>query len=201
MSGGGEAWEIFCSLKNFLKDRYGINNNDFDLEKGYVIAEGEKTLQINRRFSGGHIFVRILQSRAGGSMEFILNNKQLLFTTVSDDEVLVWKDLGVYPEITKIEIKSAGPINMINAIASVSEPEYGQLITKAKTIISTSKIVTDLKNLSDSTSNLPDVPYSKVSQTEYKIEKSKMRLLGLCFLNPLTPDGRLMDVKAPRTRL
>ena len=103
-------------------------------------------------------------------MEFILNNKQLLFTTVSDDEVLVWKDLGVYPEITKIAIKSAGPINMINAIASVSEPEYGQLITKAKTFISTSKIVTDLKNLSDSTSNLPDVPYSKVSQTEYKIE-------------------------------
>ena len=166
----GRGLGNFLFVKNFLKDRYGINNNDFDLEKGYVIAEGEKTLQINRRFSGGHIFVRILQSRAGGSMEFILNNKQLLFTTVSDDEVLVWKDLGVYPEITKIEIKSAGPINMINAIASVSEPEYGQLITKANTIISTSKIVTDLKNLSDSTSNLPDVPYSKVSQTEYKIE-------------------------------
>ena len=160
----------FLFVKNYLRDHYEVNNNDYDLEMGYVIAEGEKTLQINHNFSKGHIFARILQSRAGGNLEFVLNNKQTTFTTISDNEVLVWKDLGVYPEITKIEIKSIGLINMINALAIIPESEYEQLITSAKSVVSTSKVITDLKSLSGTIFNSPEIPYSKISQTEYRIE-------------------------------
>ncbi len=160
----------FIFAKNYLKDQYGVDNNDYDLELGYAIAEGEKSLQINHNFSKGHLFTRILQSRAGGNLEFNINNNQITFTTISDDEVFVWKDLGVYSEISNIEIKSDGPINVVNTLVIVPESEYEQLVANAKAVVSKSKVILDLKNLTEITSKPSNINYSKLSQTEYIVE-------------------------------
>lgn len=166
----GRNFGNFLFIKNFLKDHYGINNNDYDLEKGYVIAEGEKTLKIEHSFPQGRLFVRVLESQKGDKLEFTINGKPTTVTTVSDTDVLVWKDLGEYPEISKIEIKSHGSINVVNALAIIPEQEYRQLISYAQLVVSKSKVITDLKNLAVIAHSPSTVRYSKLSQTEYSID-------------------------------
>lgn len=160
----------FIFIKNYLKDHYEVNNNDYDLGIGYAIAEGQKTLKINSDFPPGHWFARILQSKAGGKLEFIIDGKSISETTISDDEVFVWKDLGVYPSVSGIEIKSSGNVNMVNALAIISESEYEQLTVKAKDITSKLKILTDLKSLPRTDFETSNLKYSQLSQTEYQVE-------------------------------
>lgn len=160
----------FIFIKNYLKDHYNVNNNDYDFEMGYAVAEGEKTLQINHNFPEGHWFIRILQSKAGGKLEFIIDGKSIVEETTSDDEVFIWKDLGVYPATPGIELKSSGAVNIVNALAIIPNSEYERLVADAKVITSRLQLITDLKNLPRADLETPSLKYSQLSQTEYLVE-------------------------------
>lgn len=149
----------FLFIRNYLLDRYKVKFSDVDLNLGYAIAEGRQ--ESNEMFlnKSGDLYVRLLQSQAGGKIQILGQD----IATQSQRNNFAWIHIGQYTAGTKFKIITDGQINIINAFAVVPENEMAKISTH---------VLNQLNQLKPSprTSDLIPVSYSQVSPTSYTVQ-------------------------------
>ena len=158
----GEKWwkresRDFLFVRNYLQDRYKIKFSDSDWGFGYVISEGTNKSESFSFERTGDLYIRLLLSRAGKSIE-ILRNK---IDTSSPRNNFAWVYVGEYPSGTPLEIKSEGNINIINAFAVIPKEKISEIKNKTLSQITNNKSAITNKPL--------PVPYVQKSPTFYSL--------------------------------
>lgn len=95
----------FLSWRNFLQEKYGLDNQDFDYGGGLAIAEGEKELRISgTNFCGGCILLaRTMESARGGEIRFLEDEREIGRTAT-------WLTTPRFPTKTTIKLSGYGEI-------------------------------------------------------------------------------------------
>jgi hypothetical protein len=189
----------FLWWRNFLQTKYQIDNQDFDFQAGWAIAEGDLGLTINdsRFMSGNMLLARVLKSSRGGRMEFwqgtekigeintLDENPEKIDITLSGygdipDQIstynksdLNWYEIGKLTNNSQpLTIKTFGDLNVINVIASFSDQEWN----RANRVIN-QNIILDWTKLSESdkkrlirANNDAQIFYTRISPIQYKVE-------------------------------
>lgn len=187
-------------FRNFLQEKYGNDFRDFDYGGGVAIAEGEKELTIlNNKFKrGDRLYVRMLGSSKGGAVNFYQEDQPINGTIATNGECLdkidinlsgygdiadqtftydcadlFWVYVGELQKEAVLTIKTAGEINAINAILSVSENEIEDIrkLVSDKIIYwnqLTDDEKTDLLGLNNAQYDI-SIYHTKISPTHYRI--------------------------------
>ncbi len=123
----------FLDLREILLTKYAIPFHDFDLNQGYALSEGSHTLKLH--LPAGELFARVLESTASGQLTFVSPSLQTVLTTTSLDPALRWQHVGKLPTSTEVEVTSSGQVNLINALAVVSDERLADLNREAADIL------------------------------------------------------------------
>ena len=158
----GEKWwkresRDFLFVRNYLQDRYKVKFSDSDWGFGYVISEGANKSEPVTFNKTGDLYIRLLLSRAGKSIE-VMGNK---IDTFSPRNNFAWVYIGEYLSGTTLEIKSEGDINIINAFAVISKKEMSEIKNKTLSQITNNKAAY--------TGKLLPVSYVQKSPTLYSL--------------------------------
>ncbi len=157
--------EDFLKWRNFLQQKYQIDNTDFDYSGGWAVAEGSKSLPLksDNLKSGQVLLARVMSSHRGGKISFT-QEKNLIgeintflpeaekttikltgndkipdqFFTYSRSEV-AWHEIGALTDSSDIEISTSGDLNVINVLAAVSTEDWIRLQTQAANLVGKSK--------------------------------------------------------------
>ncbi len=170
---GTKWWKNNLDLigwKEFLNQKYQINNSDFDLGGNWVIAEGESQISFkDKRFKNGSlVFARVLESKEGGVLEFSQKSGMIgKISTQKDESNLRWHQVGKLKEGSVLTVKSRGSINTINALAIIDEEEFEKISFAMNSFIDTEKVVNKIEP--DSGALTASVSYKKVNPTKYVI--------------------------------
>ena len=185
--------------RNFLQQKYGIDNQDFDFGGGWAIAEGNRKLDVrNKKLENGNILLaRVMESIRGGKVEFFQGKQKIgeVDTKIEEPEKVeikltgyqgipdqvfeydkadfVWYEIGKLVENNKaLIIKTQGDINVINSLAVLTEDE----LTRIYELIHRYKIY-DWDELDEiqkdklfKTEHEVKVVYQGVNPTHYKIK-------------------------------
>lgn len=158
--------------RDFLQSKYGIDNKDFDLGGGWAVGEGEKEFQIsNVKFQKGEILLaRVMESSRSGQLKFSQEGALVgQIDTKSDNTNVRWFEVGELKDGRKLEITSAGNINVVNALAVLDKNEWDSLKDKAYKL--QGRVVSfDERNIQNVTS--PKVSYLKINSTKYVVNVS-----------------------------
>jgi hypothetical protein len=153
--------------RNFLQQKYGIDNLDFDYGGGWAISEGNQELSIsNNQFTNEQIlFARVMQSSKGGEAGFYQEDKLIgnIDTKIEKPEKVtikltgsngipdnfykydkadfVWVRVGSLVSDDKVTIKTQGDINVLNSLVVVSQDEENSLKEKIDSLKNTDKII------------------------------------------------------------
>lgn len=95
----------FLWWRNFLQEKYSLDNQDFDYKGGWAIAEGEKELQIAdyKSCDSCVLLARTMESTRGGRIDFYQGPKKLgeIYTRIPDPR---------FPPKTTIKLTGYGEI-------------------------------------------------------------------------------------------
>ncbi len=183
----------FLWLRDFLHQKYQLDNQDFDFGLGYAIAEGERTFVLEDVPSTGQkmIVARLIKNSKGGVVSFYQNDiligqvdtlerdptkvgiKTTGYKEISDriDEYdqanFNWFEVGSIDSNIPLTIKTQGGINIINALASLPTGKWQDYKNKADNLRNSGKVLTKLQ----ATSIYDDVKvkYIKINPTKYKV--------------------------------
>lgn len=166
----------FLSFRDFLRQKYGIENQDFDFAGGVAIAEGEKILSVpTHSEAGGLLFARVLTSSAGGTLTFwqgdqkigtvataIINPREIKFDVGGNRQVFSnsnysWAKVGELLDKSLVTVKSSGELNSINALTVLSLNDFNHLMTLPH------------NNPTVSPTVKPNLEYKEISPTHYSI--------------------------------
>lgn len=133
----------------FLQEKYSLDSLDFDYGGGWSVAEGVQTLEIkNEKIKPGMLlFARVMTSSHGGKIEFTQGNttlgqintipeeiknitlknrgwEEIPDTTYTyEDTNVSWYEAAKLANNEPITIKTSGDLNVINALAVISEED------------------------------------------------------------------------------
>jgi hypothetical protein len=100
-------------------EKLGINNTDMDYNKGLVLTWSKDELRIPlevKDTTDYHLFVRYLESEAGGEMKVSLDGKNANISTKSFKNKFVWKDIGTFELSNGKHTLILDNINGLNAV-------------------------------------------------------------------------------------
>lgn len=159
----------FLTFKDFLIQKYGIVNQDFDLGGGWAIAEGEKTLKIDVQAKKDDIlFIRTLQSSRSGELQVaqdgnIIGNLNLKQT----GDRFKWQQVGKFQENSPtLTLKTKGDITIVNSLISLSPEEY-RFYKNILSDINKQNIAHNLNGNIPATR--PELTFKKLNEDQYKI--------------------------------
>lgn len=162
--------------KDFLKSKYGLLNEDFDMGGGWAVAEGDLKLDIlDRGFKKDKILLaRVLESTRSGELKFMQGNEQIGFlNTNNEGNNFLWKEVGKVKADGKITIFTKGDINVINSLAVLDENTWLNYQQIAKDI----RIHQALKEFA--TANVQNldgkVSFKQINPAKYEISISGLR--------------------------
>ncbi|MCL4416739.1 MAG: hypothetical protein M1365_08605 [Actinobacteria bacterium] len=157
--------------RDFLSSKYQIDNKDFDLGGGWAIGEGRKQLTINNlQFTKGKVLLaRVMESSRSGSLKFYQDNQIIgeVQTKVRDNTNVRWFEVGRIASPGELSVKTEGDINVINALAIISEAEWFQLREKVEKYREQGKI-TEF-NEGNNNNLFASVTYQQINPTKYKV--------------------------------
>ncbi len=160
--------------RSFLQGKYGIDNQDFDLGGGW--AAGEKSVELkvkSEKFNKNKILlVRVMESSRSGTLKFYQGEREIgeVATKIEGEANVRWFEVGQLSDSNELIIKSAGGINVVNALAVLDESEWIGYKRIAKEYQNQDRIVNfDEKNTE---SGGGSVIYQRVNPTKYKINVS-----------------------------
>ncbi len=134
--------------RDFLQQKYRLDNQDFDFGGGWAVSEGEHDLRISKLSCKKDcvLLARVMFHSKGGDIIFTSNQVEIgkvsTQTYTSDKETFdqpekyeeadfYWKEVGLAKNSKEIVIKSSGEINVLNAIALVPKDIWLSLQKKA----------------------------------------------------------------------
>lgn len=202
---GWWRWSDFLTFRNFLHDKYQIDNDDFDYSRGYALSEGETTLEIpvNRNTNDFKILARVLKSSRGGIVDFYQGDEkigsinsqfinppimQIKLTgnqNVSDQifdystSEFMWFDIGKVVSKEPLLIKTDADLTVINTLIFVSEDE----LAHTSDVIDWNKVLSwqhlnDFQKeeiLSANEFQESSVDYERLSSTHFKLTVTGLR--------------------------
>lgn len=209
----------FLWTRNFLQQKYGIDNTDFDYGEGIAFSEGENALQISdskiRR--GNSLYVRVLVSSKGGLVEFYQGNIKIGEVNAKNEtpekvEIKLtgykevpdqffeydkadfkWFEVGGLVEEGKIEIRTQGEINIVNALVSISPDEFKSIEKDSNDTYQYSILISD-NQFSDQERTIPTITYERIAPTYYKVSVSGLtKPSTLVFSETYDPLWRIYD--------
>ncbi len=158
------------NFRDFLKEKYQLDNQDFDLGGGLAVAEGELTKRIsNPKIAQDKILlIRLLESPKGGQIQIYQENKLIgEVNTIGETVNLKWFEIGRLKSNSEILIKTSGQINVINALAVKTDSDWINLKNKANSLISQKKVLEF--NSDNIRLNSSKISYKKINQTKYEV--------------------------------
>lgn len=164
-------------LRSFLQDKYGIDNQDFDMGGGWSIAEGKRSLliQSDKIKAGGFLFARMIESSKSGEVRFRQSGEIIgQVKTFNLESRVRWFKVGELINDTNLEIQTNGDINILNALAVLSAQELEDLSKQVKTLQDQNKIV-DFNDDNIARSSNVKINYLMVSPTKYTIDISNLK--------------------------
>jgi hypothetical protein len=130
-------------------EKFGINNTDMDYNKGLVLTWGRDELRMPLEVKGTadyHLFVRYLESEAGGEMKVALDGRTVnsIFTKSSENK-FVWKDIGTFDDLPNgkhtLMLQNDNGLNAVNIFALIPSDTLIELDDRADNFIERSKLV------------------------------------------------------------
>ncbi|HET7098891.1 MAG TPA: hypothetical protein VFI61_01500 [Patescibacteria group bacterium] len=197
--------------RDFLQQKYGIDNLDFDYGEGWAIAEGDRELTItNNQFTKGKIlYARVMESSRGGNIEFWQGNNKLgeVNTKIETPEKVVikltgnvtlpdkfyrydkanfhWVKIGELLNNSNLTINTKGDINILNTLAVISKEQENNIFQSVDKLVNDKKIVEwDSLTISDKKKLLFGADTPIVSYTTLSQTHYKIKVEGL--KNPTT---------------
>lgn len=188
----------FLWMRNFLQQKYGIDNLDFDYGGGWAIAEGNKNLEVRiKNLEVGEILLaRVMKSGKSGRIEFFQEDKKIgeIDTkiekpeevaikltgykdipdkvTVFDKADFAWSEVGELISDQPVTIKTLGDLNIINALAVIPKNEWleiGKLTDNYQTV-EWNKLSMEEREELFSSIDKARVEYKRISPTHYKVK-------------------------------
>lgn len=156
--------------RDFLQTKYGIDNQDFDYEGGWAVAEGEKQLKIeNVKLKIGNVLLaRVLESTRSGQLSFYQKDKLIgRINTKKEGNNIRWFEVGSLIEDQPVSIVSEGDINVVNLLAVLDQQEWLGFQKKAQDFLNKG-FATSFK-VNDSAKKSIAVSYKEINPTKYTV--------------------------------
>lgn len=171
----------------FLKDKYGIDNQDFDMGGGWAVGEKNLKFEIllpkgapNLKFRKENILLaRVMESSKSGSLSFQQNGEEIgrVVTKNDGDANVRWFEVGKLSSDDQLVINTEGDINVVNALAVLDEKEWINKQEEAKRY--RGKIIDfNQNNLTEEKTRT--ITYKEVNPTKYIV--TVQGLTGQAFL-------------------
>lgn len=152
-----EVWSVGTApgilhgpFHDYLEEDFGINNTDTDYSKGLVFTWDRDELHVPLEVKGTtdyHLFVRYLESEAGGEMKVSLNGRTVNIFTKSLENKFVWKDLGIFDLPNgkhTLMLENDNGLNAVNIFALIPSHALTQLNERAESFIHRNKLISIL---------------------------------------------------------
>ncbi len=176
------------SWRDFLQQKYGLDNQDFDYTGGWSVSEGSHTLTLKQPSSCQSdciLLARVMTSPQGGKIRFS-NSRQTIgeIDTINSNSSIItrrltgyqdiadqtstynradffWFQVGQLSDLSPISISTEGNINVVNALAVIPKYSWEKLKSQA------TQLLTITPNPSNGT---PQVSYQQLDPTHYRIK-------------------------------
>jgi len=156
--------------RDFLKVKYNLDNQDFDLGGGWAVGEGQLEFSIsNSQFSKRDILLaRVMESSRSGELNF-LQEGQLIgrVDTKNDNTNMRWKEVGKLNNSSTLEVRSSGDINVINALAVLDSNLWGNFLKQANSL--EQRVRTYPSSDEQNLETVPQVTYQIINPTKFKV--------------------------------
>lgn len=169
--------------RSFLKEKYGIDNQDFDLGMGWAVGEGNRELKIeNGKLKIGDVLLaRVLESTRSGNLSFSQDNLIIgQINTKKEGNNVKWFEVGILKSSNPVYIKSEGDVNVINTLAILDKNLWENFKLKAEKLKKEGKI----QELSQTKSEEPvRISFKKLNPTAYQITVANLTHPSLLILS------------------
>lgn len=174
--------------RNFLQQKYNLDNQDFDYGGGWAVSEGEQSIKINTPEcqSDCILLARVMRSSKGGKIVFSTNGeintlelspakttKKLTGFAQTPDQFFTydqanfhWHEVGNISQ-SEIEIRTEGEINVVNALAVLPKSTWDGLKKQVESLSS--------RQFQESSGQ---VEFTKVNSAHYKVKVSGLQSPG-----------------------
>ncbi len=171
--------------RDFLQQKYDLDNQDFDFGGGWAVSEGKNTLNIDLPdcINDCVLMARLMISPQSGLVNFYESSHLLgsVITYKETDDVIsqifgfgqaidqtftykqadfLWYEIGTVKDGMLI-ISTEGPINVVNSLAVLPKNELSELKTKADQLINLPPVVAPRIS--------GDITYKQINPTHYQI--------------------------------
>lgn len=143
------------SWRDFLQQKYNLDNQDFDFGGGWAVSEGENSLTLGLNNCNGDcvVLARVMVSPQGGKIKFTvsgqktteiisLDNKPSRTTIKLADQTInydmaefLWFEIGPVSSPSSVTLSTAGRINVVNALAVIPVSSWETLQSRADRLI------------------------------------------------------------------
>lgn len=171
----------FIYWKDFLKTKYGINNQDFDLGGGWAIAEGSLELKIQypKITKDQILLARVLESTKSGQINFYQAERLVgQINTKSPGDNIRWFEIGGLIGGSEVTIKTQGEINVVNSLALLPASLWQEYKDKAKSyegrMADFGKGVLEVSSLGN---------YKQISPTKYMVTIANLKQPSLLIFS------------------
>ena len=177
----------FVWWRDFLQQKYNLDNQDFDYKGGWSISEGENemTFETSNLNKSEILFARVMKSNKSGEIIFKQNNiligkintfqekpKQVEIKLTGykripdhfftyDKADFEWVEVGNLIENNNLSITTKGDINVVNALVSISRSKLESLNAQVSQ--------TNNEESDFSTNSILEVDYERITPTYYKL--------------------------------
>ncbi|MBI3103834.1 hypothetical protein HYZ05_02755 [Candidatus Daviesbacteria bacterium] len=155
--------------RDFLQNKYGIDNKDFDLGGGWAVGEGYSKFKVqSSKFKKDNILLaRVMESSRSGNLKFYQDNQLIgeVGTKINGDANVRWFEVGeLSGNGSGIAIESTGDINVVNTLAVLDKNDWDSLKDKADKL--QGRVVSfDDKSIQNVTGSM--VSYRRINPTKY----------------------------------
>jgi hypothetical protein len=184
--------------RNFLHEKYRIDNLDFDYGGGWAVGEGTVGLSVSSsQLKKDYVLLaRVMESSRGGKIEFwqgeekigeidtkIENPKKVEMKLTGYKEIpdqifeydkadFAWFEIGRLIFSEPLEIRTRGDINVVNALVAIPKDEWQTINEKARkhNVIDFGKLSEYEKKALFTEKSEATLSYERISPTHYRIK-------------------------------
>jgi len=188
----------FLWMRDFLQQKYRIDNLDFDYGGGWAIAEGTQKLEVEIKNSGVEniLLARVMRSGRSGRIEFFQEDRKIgqIDTKIEKPEKVVikltgykdipdrvtvfdkadfaWFEVGGLASSKHLTIKTSGDINIVNALAVIPKNKWLEMERVAGNYqtVEWNKLSMEEREGLFSSIDKARVEYKRISPTHYKVK-------------------------------
>lgn len=180
----------FVSWRDFLEQKYALENQDFSFGGGWSVSEGEHTLVVTPLGDCGPtcvLLARVMVSPRGREINFSTNSttigsvrtlipEEIVTRNISDKQLpfnradFLWHEVGQFSGTTSLSISTQGDINVVNVLALIPVSDWERYQAQATSLLA--------RNPS-ANSSTPLVSYLELSPNHYRVTVTGLEQPGL----------------------